>query len=907
MAKVTIISPDERPFSGLACDRHPSACPPGMCPDVVNLIPYGGVGIVRWACEEKPQDGSSGLRSSGNLGATYGPASRIGVEAGLLGTFEADGWLYAAFATVYPLSTPYQDTIVASVFRTKDLVSWERVSGPSRTSNLDACGPLRQKRSEMVVYEAPRSSFAGCAVPRPFGKTGSLALWSVPADRPSVFSSEASQAVPRAFDQGYSQAVVQPTIPGHWVDTIKADALVPVSATFASWLQIPTGPADSSVSATGTGACTATAYQFSSSTVSLRIQVAASPSVGDYASFQWTGASMDLSSAYGLVLFASETYAPTILEFCSVEIGDLAGNWSSLHDPADGRYAVQTVSADCPENPTSTGLEAVWAGLSMLVFPLSGAKKVGSSDTDLSAVSRIRLRVTKAPYPNATQDLHIVAVCGSRGMPGGTQIAYSRASSFSGVESPALILPIGEGELLTSVGARMAVPPKIPLSDAVRYAFRATLMGPGKWPEYGVDTCVLYAKRPTDQSFYRIGKRTMANWNQAQQKWQFAISAPAAYSEDLTGLERWSYSTLVYAETQDMSHVAPDEYTVGPKAFQCCLYVGDRLWLGCGDTLWISDYREPMRFRTAARFLPSGELDTEQGTSHRFAGERILSIDRLDGPSAGSARVFVCTDRSIYVLDAAQPHTPPTTVGRFYVRGTKASCVHKDSFAWVGDAGHVRLYVNGGLMEASDNLVESWFDEIRWLTRGVPEDQSERVACSSDGRYLWFCVPQSSGVAVLLFDPQNRAWTRLEYKADIEETILLGRKMVGITRYGRVFDMKSSLSKDLYGTVEAPIPVELETPWFSAGWISTASVRGVLMASDPLRTEVAVRCVWNGGERPAAHGTAWGGSESHRWFPIERGVRASSVGVRIATEAPAGWRLAALAADVEQGTEGNGR
>lgn len=542
---------------------------------------------------------------------------------------------------------------------------------------------------------------------------------------------------------------------------------------------------------------------------------------------------------------------------------------------------------------------------------------------DLSAVNGFFFTWLKNEAFNARKVMHVAGFYASGDMPGLTQYAVSWHNYYAQSESQAVVVPLGGGEAMSSLGWHDDA--VIPEHDSFYYRVRLPVPVPNsnalKW---GVRSILVYAKPNGMAEFSAIGGK--GGYIDLTVNLGTTLAAPYSTRYNLMA----DGSSVSYAWLNDysidMKRVAVLDGHMCMPGHTSAVAANNRMYVADGDSLYISEVGNPFRYRSYPKIV-DGMLDPAAGTTKKFDGEKVMALAAVSSSVIGANQIYVATDKSLCVVDSSDMSAPASYVGPLGTVSKGAMASFQGRVYTLDSQRQVRLYVNGGIGNPSKGSVEDWFASPV-NGRGVAPKNLSRVQMLADGDKVYVACAQGDAEhnnTILVYDTRVDAWTvyagfpsefDVAQMAVWEDPYTKRRRFIVFGSYGRIFEMGApGTLKDSAGEsatsnviVARDINVKLTTQEYHVNaWERMRFGRlGVLCDSLPGGTMMISREMKCGDSGRPTPMKLYGYGKTWRWSPSEAGYASYGVSGKWTVEvnAEAGWRLYSLVGEMERSMAG---
>lgn len=464
---------------------------------------------------------------------------------------------------------------------------------------------------------------------------------------------------------------------------------------------------------------------------------------GDYSRVRDTGGAQSLGNSRQVWIGIESEQFDWIDSF-QVSLLDNGADESILWDPANPE--------DYPR-PIPLAIDAtnkiVW------MFSMSGR--------DDDTYDQVSFTYKRAYSPTVAGSFWCFMVAFGGTEPGGTLYATSQYNPYSHAESPGVVyreyIPCS---IYDCGGPAMNGLRMLNVPEALFYVDVQTVRPASASINTGYSTTRFYSMMAGQDQFYLVkayehstysgGWSTVGGWS-ATQPSQVAIN-----------------NAVTPTWTQQLLTVMPDAFhKCIPTASVAPAFGSSRLLVGAAstsdsatryDTLWVSTFGYPYRFRKSPR-LASGQPVEESAFTVTMPGESIKrSITTSAGGLTGTS-CYVCTDSSIYGTSGNRMSqlAQIRRVSPYGLTHEFAVAEHDGAIAWASTTGHI-LYNGGGqTIELSSNAME---DQIAPITISATEYVAVISMAFRNGKLYvarrTTSAYQTQADRILVYDFRDRMW-----------------------------------------------------------------------------------------------------------------------------------------------------
>lgn len=491
------------------------------------------------------------------------------------------------------------------------------------------------------------------------------------------------------------------------------------------------------------GANFALTYQGASPNKFLRLTITTSVAASDTAEIQCSA--VDMSNARQLHMVYEVDGGVTWLSIwddIKVEISENGADYYTVYDPfsAEGERIIEA----CDDI----------GRFYIVAFALDHI-----ASANRNAVTRVRFTwVGAARGAGSSLLLDLYGIGASGNVPGGSVYSLSYYHSASRAESKSLIVQncryLRVDEADTGAGSQRQPDLSLPRSEALYYRPTVYFQNTSQATrDTGVDTLRIYRRDPGDiPGMQPVFVKTVSLATYGGGAWSFVSG---------TALSIRSDTDTVDSASRDIQIWAPDAFhRIIPAAAALYsllgrLYCGNIVYDGKSErgTVWISEERNPFRFRLALRRI-FGSIDPTSASLFTLQGEEVRGFASFGAHASAGATAFVGTDRSLYAVSdrGAAALASPQYIGPYGVMTWRTLQSWLGSVVWLGSDRHViQIGTDGAPRSLSMYVVED-----RFLDTTAPENSAAVVF---KNQYLIsYQQSGSSNKRILVYDFMLRQW-----------------------------------------------------------------------------------------------------------------------------------------------------
>jgi hypothetical protein len=364
-----------------------------------------------------------------------------------------------------------------------------------------------------------------------------------------------------------------------------------------------------------------------------------------------------------------------------------------------------------------------------------------------TAVTDVRgFRITAAQDLIANTEILIAMFAGSGRVPGGAEYGLAFENSYSGVESPGLVLlsgglidgsnqdtisrlvrssgiqtqPSSRGEyLMTGVLTEYGGDPvtiALPIDTRIYYEFQVPVFSPtSSEGALGVNYCNIYRRDPGEEAFvYVTGQQTSTYSGGA---WTY-VSPFTAFNQ------RQYYADNTTPSSRNTDRVLPDEFCAPPPPGYALVASNNRLYVGTTEgsgnaaragVVWVSEEGRPLRFRPVSRW-EAGQIAQEAGFTVSVGASRPQALLSVSGALLGVSAVYCLTQDDLWGIDNSRARRLQT-IGTL---SPKSVAERDGSLVWLSDEVEA-VELSGNPRNLSRDAVSDFFEGVpssrrQWLT-----------------------------------------------------------------------------------------------------------------------------------------------------------------------------------------------
>lgn len=361
-----------------------------------------------------------------------------------------------------------------------------------------------------------------------------------------------------------------------------------------------------------------------------------------------------------------------------------------------------------------------------------------TDDVDVSSVTGHKLTIGTTGVANG-ESLTVYAICAGGKVPGGAQYTVSNSTQYRVSESPGAVFVNKQAEP-GDVSPNLPSGFFLPILSALKYAPTVELTEPA---QSGVQYCNIYRQDTSSALAYLVGTKDM----------------------DTLGSFSYQDNTAVY--DVDFAAEAPDAWAITIPAGVSYGFA-DRHYIGTTGKVYVSDEKEPLRFREITDESPV----LGYGWAAKVGGdEEVTGFSAVASSVIGFPVVYAHTSKGIYNL------TDDGRILRTSTTGTDAggSTVTHEGTVWFLGNDRQTYALSGVMRNVSRWKVDSLFRAV--------DDDSTTSAAYFDNRF-YINLPgetvtlnegeedESTVYPVLVFNTNAGIWESLDYW-NIEPAIFL--------------------------------------------------------------------------------------------------------------------------------------
>lgn len=938
----------------MAPSRNPSALGDGVYQRLENVRLNQGRIIARNPIAEIGQGQPGGLRSSGNLGGASALDAGTLPPATFMGAFQdSKGYVYCVHEN--PLGK-------ASVYVSNDLSTWTRVV---RTRSHWTADYIQGAGGYDPNIKLTRPiSFVELPVPADFFQYDSAAGLAPSAS----FSSpdEVPYSVPRGNNcvvisgSGEDDDVVvvgkaaSGSEAGDWFVEFHRNIPAPTVlnglhsvAFFANYFDV----ASSSVTVTVTGTPSMLSNNPNMLAPGERYLEFSSPggtSQSSTVSYVY-GSPKDFSQSSHLVFFINAAAVEDFMGPYTIDLLTAANpsGYGRVYNPTSGSssYLSFQLGADAywpkreadiqPAVILSNGVRRR-TGIFMVVIPLASIVWSGLTASEKeSAPSQINgIRITASNISSAGQRaVRILGVAGSGPWTGLGQWAVSNANEYALSESPMVEIMSGVGADSSTIGVSSLYRFAIPEVPFVGYNYRVpipshirTVNGATEWAY--ANASFVYRREYGSDTYYRVTKfvKYQHTYPGTLQTQTSTYTGYGAYTNRYYQCSKSALMAAFFANETVLMDVAasavnfnapgPGPYSTAIPPHSCAVYAGDRLYVGSGPKLHISQLGNPFR-HTLVPTMNGNGVDAYSAIVKTFP-QAIVGMKAVSASMIGANQIYVWTTNDLAAVDGVNPASPANRLLQSGCSSPRSIASYKGAVWALDDEFIYRIYNNGGTGDKTTDVVGTWFafyagEYARYVSGAWHQSRLYCTIVTPDSD-----IDGGQRVdAVLVYDDRVDAWCmdripapHIELRQLMPVVINKKRRLVAFDREGRVFWYDDPfLDSDSWSDPMKNTPTKRDTAVrLLTGYIRTnpqspVVVHRVGMLCSPLPSGIAtIRKTVLHSEHP---GPGYGDPQQTTillnrggwaWSPPEAGTGACgpAVSLDVSVNAAPGWELHSL-------------